>query len=1063
MKTPMGLESPAVTTRRIPRPAAAAVALILAVFFLVSGVLSSIGSVGATRTADAFEVDRWAACYFGDDSVPAFIYSAVNTDEAQFNLRSKSASTSGLSDVDGAMNSMLSMFGNDFKAVNERIIGTSLDPANPSEEIESADEDAEELFNTGARVNPFDRFGVAGLNFTSYNGEWRYVVINACSPTGEPTDPKAGVFYEERLEPQSTWDDIPNSDDVRTQQFDQGFWSQFGSAFLNVAANWTFVITKLIVVLTIAFVSFSFTDIVTLIGLDEILGGDGGIFVMLFDGLFTPLIIIPFVITGGFIFYQGIVKRRARESLNVLVRSLALFFAAILISVAPAFWVSAPNAIATVGQSIIVTALNSGLSGGSGLCETDVANAQIIDDKNKNGAGLLEQASKNMSSAINCQFWQTFLLTPWSQGQWGTGWENTYAQGAEPNVGTLSDWDQLDYDNEDMVSDAAVPLGNEEFVNNWAIFNISTNTNAHSPLEHPGELSKVTNGVANDWYRIVDALANYQEETVQETAFGSGGNDHSDGENQIEYMAPIAAEVADEWNTWVGNEASNRIWIALSSVLIAGVGLAGPLVFSFLSAVFSIGVSLLASLAPLFLLLGVWADRGWNIFLGWASMLLNTMIARIVLGAMVAISVALTMSIISMMDDIGWWQGILLLIVVSIVLIQSRQKIMNAVRFVRMSAIDFQQTASSVVRKTTGAAKGTGRGVISGVGGGVVARRHGGSFTRGVGKALGTEVKNQMYRNPHTSRAMGQFEEVRMARRPDHAKHFVGHYTCNACGGEIAATPERNGTSFYHGARDDNGNIYCYQCFNDGVRDDLREMTVEVPKGDIPEYEQNLNLTPEQEEVNKIVYERFDPKRSVYNSSNAARHLRERVQNSVDRNGETVSAEENLRQLKALMKYTNYDIDRHRDSGGNQYPQPPAEIADYMDADLVAAAWREQDYVWLRASYTAAWVNWFQDETGQIVHEKLDELLASVENMNTSSDPDDQDGTPNDGGTGGTPDGGSSGQPVDQQPQRAPQDDRNPQPTRQPQGDRQTPQPQGDRRANGESDPQRPEPKGKQE
>lgn len=965
------------------RPVTTSLALVMAVFFLFSSFLVNIFPSTQQQQgsqAQAFDLDQWVACWFGDDSIPVMMYELTHTDKLQFELRSKSAITSGISDVDGALNSIISIVsGHDFQEINEGILGTSLDPLNPNEDLEEAD--SEEIFNTGARVNPYDRFGVAGLNFTSYAGEWRYVIVDVCG-SGEPTDPKAGAFYEDRLEPQSTWDDIPNSADIRTQQFDKGFTNQFMSALWNVTANWVFAVTKFIVTMTIVLVNFSFTDIVSVMGLDDLLAGDGtdsdtGLFGMLFDGLFMPLVLIAFFATGVHIAVQAF-KRNVRKSFGGLVRSLVLFFVAFILAASPAFWISVPNAMVTTVQSIVITSLNSSLAGGSGICETDVANAKIVTNESADEASILEQASTNMSSSISCQFWQTFLLTPWAQGQWGTTWSNVWAQDADPDIQNMSDWDYLENGNAEMVGDAAVPVGNEEFINNWAIFNISTNTNAHSPLDHPGERSKITNGVSNDWYRIVDAVANYQEEDVPYIVEGTGPYG---GTNETEITQPRDVPVTDEWNSWTGNESASRIWTAASSVAIAGIGLAAPLLFSFLSAVYSIGVSLLTALAPLFLLLGVWADRGWEMTKGWFSLLVNTMIARVVLGALLAVSIALTMGAIRMMDTIGWWQGMLMVILISVILLQSRHRILNAVQVMRAGTADFSQTARSLVSRTTGLGKGVARAGFSGVAGGVVAKRHGGSGWRGATQALGTEFRNQLYRHPTTHRALGQYEEAKMADRAIEApRAMTGHYFCNACGAKISATPDRFGTPIFHGARDDNGNIYCAQCFNDGVRDDLREMTITVPNEHLDEKERVKEV--EKTEIEKIQEGRFEPEKSSFHKSKSARTMIDRIEQGVDGKGNKIGNKQNSDQLKNLLKHVEYDIMNHRKASQddqNVYPQPPEEIALYLDADLVAAAWRQQNYDWIRMSYIAAFAKWYRDTTQEVVYHKLEDLVLFVQ------------------------------------------------------------------------------------
>lgn len=976
------ITSSAGTTRRKSAFLQILIATFLAVFIGVSGSLAATAK--NSRTAEASDAIQWAMCYFGKDSIPGQIYQNTQTSDLQFMFRSKSTITAGVDDVDSGLNSILNIFGPGYKKVNESITGYSIEPFDPAKATGGSGA-AKENFNKGTKVNPFDRFGVAGLNFTAYSGEWKHVVIDACSTeNATPQDPKAGVFYEGRLEARSTWEDIGNSSDIRTKQFGKGFGAQFGISIADVFANGIFNITKTIVVATIALINFAFGDIAEVTGLNEIIAGgsEGGIFGLLFNGVFTPLIVIVFAITGGYIFWNGIIKRQYRSSLTTLLRSLALFIIAIIIAANPLSFITLPNKVAVTGQAIILTAMNSGLSGGNGLCSTDIGQfkTKLVNNPNAEAQDILTESSESIRSAVGCQFWQTFLLKPWAEGQFGTSWNKLYAKGKIPDWAPSDTSSALTNGNESMVGDAAVPMGGGSVINNWALFQISTGTNAHSPIGHPGERPKYTSGVANDWWRIVDTFANYQEEQAKINATGSGPYGTS---NSVEYTKVKNTPVLNNWDTWVGNTAYNRIWTASSSVIVAGIGLAAPLFFAFLSAMYSIGTSLMMAFAPIMLLLGCWAGKGWEIFKGWGELVVNTTLKRIATGALLAVAIGLEAAAIKLMDTVGWWQGILMLILVSIIIIKSRAKVIDALASIRFASTNFSGTAAKMNRATIGTVRQTSKFATSSVAAGINSKRYGGKISDGMLAGAKNELKNLSYRSPMLRGVMTASEAVRTS----HGEEIRGQQACSACGKILDYEEDQFGTEIMRGSRTLDGNILCQECTDDGVDPDAEEFSVVRPDSDkerkrVREEFEASGKERLDEQWNKIRGMRFHGKTAFGNTFN--RGLIDDLINGADRKGNALTDAKANEKLSALLGSVRFDIENHMSE--SVMPAIPAEIQESMNHELLKEAWSQKNYNWIRQAYTAAWAQWFIETTGRALTLTLDQLLASIEENNQTNE-----------------------------------------------------------------------------
>ena len=190
------------------RTIVATVMVVLSAFMIAFAGLSAAVNAHEKQQVQAGDWTQWLMCEVLPESAKE-LYQFSQSKDLQFHLRSKSAITGGIDDVDGGLNWMLSgSSGTDFKKVNEEILGFSLDPesdgqSQPNQQSGSQQDQKQagdqksgggKTPTGGKYVNPYDRFGVAGMKFSAYQGEWKYFVIDACKKDGEPNDPKAGLF-----------------------------------------------------------------------------------------------------------------------------------------------------------------------------------------------------------------------------------------------------------------------------------------------------------------------------------------------------------------------------------------------------------------------------------------------------------------------------------------------------------------------------------------------------------------------------------------------------------------------------------------------------------------------------------------------------------------------------------------------------------------------------------------------------------------------------------------------------------------------------------------------------
>ena len=284
----------------------------ISIFFLLVVIIQPVRKVAK---AD-FDPRKWIMCSLGEEG--KLLLKAAQTDYIPYLLLSKS--TTGRGDKsDNIYNSILSASG----------------------------------YNIGANTSAFEKFGFGGLKFISYTGEWKYYDVDVCDYGDRqmPVSTNYGIYYEGRLDPLSSYEEIYSTQDVRTIEYSRGRFNAFIKALSNNFTNTIVGIAKFILALMLSVLSLSFTDISSLLGMD--LETQTSLFTRFYKGIFLPLSTVMMIITACYIMYYGLVKRQSRESINMLAKSLLSFVIMIFFAYNTKL-IAFPNQLITSLQTIVV-------------------------------------------------------------------------------------------------------------------------------------------------------------------------------------------------------------------------------------------------------------------------------------------------------------------------------------------------------------------------------------------------------------------------------------------------------------------------------------------------------------------------------------------------------------------------------------------------------------------------------------------------------------------------------------------------------------------------------------
>lgn len=459
---------------------------------------------------------------------PALIYELSQTDDLPYMTLFKSQVGAEAGDVKSNLGNTLS--GKDYEKVNLDILNN----ANATEK----------------KYTPYDRFGFAGLKWSAYQGEWNWIKVYYCGADNhsddekDPEDKKINLYYDGRNRPLDTWEDRAASKDPRVQLKAVSPFFTYSNNLATNVANFLFWFTKLVVGFNNMLIEKSMSNVARDLGFTAT---SQGIMTNLLNTLYWQLVALALVVMAGSLIWTGIAKRRYREVFTELARAVMVMVLALAMIAAPALFVELPNAVGVLAQYSVMSLTSSTITAGrkTDMCSTE--NEKNVEIKKDSSIQLFQNGKINEDAltkwmddlgdktgrALSCQYWNLFALTPWSLGQFGTTPDNLYAKGkagdGQHDIGysfkTGAEGTQGDYPGL-----AAVPLGNKQAFFNWAVYQLSVQSNSHisSSVADPktGEIkdkpqnpydsvyqfagqSRLIDDTYGDWWRVVDAVSGW--------------------------------------------------------------------------------------------------------------------------------------------------------------------------------------------------------------------------------------------------------------------------------------------------------------------------------------------------------------------------------------------------------------------------------------------------------------------------------------------------------------------------------------------------------------------------
>lgn len=430
---------------------------------------------------------------------------------------------------------------------------------------------------TANKYTVYDLYGMGGLTWTNYMGEWNYIAVNACQDNSAK-DYKLNRFYENRVRPIDTWSSRFDSQDPRVQLTQGRVASAPVTTLSNTIANWIFTVTKTLVAFNNQLVTLSFTNIVARIGIDKVASS---IMHNLITTLFMELSTLAVILTAMWFAWQALARRDMRGAIQGLLRMFVAFILGIIMLTAPTMTINLPNNISMLFQAIIMSSLNDSASFASDdLCTTNgsTLNVQGIDTSQVFSNGTIntdkltqwfDTLGTNASRGLTCQYWKVFAFQPWVLGQYGTDYTHLYATNHAPEgssaLGNTSTW----------VGNAVVPVGNKQVIMNWAVYQISAQTQEHisSAVADPDsgnikdkpdplyttmaqltQRNRTIEQVNGDWWRVVDAVSGWDVNEV------TGSNS-----NKSNSTSQAVSSTLDKLTSWASSQADGTHGYSSSS------------------------------------------------------------------------------------------------------------------------------------------------------------------------------------------------------------------------------------------------------------------------------------------------------------------------------------------------------------------------------------------------------------------------------------------------------------------------------------------------------------------
>ena len=447
---------------------------------------------------------------------------------------------------------------------------------------------------------------------------------------------------------------------------------------------------------------------------------NGGIIGVLTSSIYMTLVSLVFIFVAITFIWKAAIHRQFREAFAGLGWALISYFVGFMLLLHPALLAQAPLA----ASSTVATCVIGAFSGQNCMNDTDT-NSDLAEGEESSAAickSSVADASPSehmemVAGGLTCKIWKSFILNMYSQGSFGTSFDN---------LDTMS----TDRPTNKILTDAG--LNPEDYC-------VHLYTDGSIDGQKNGTLKTVEKGTSN---RVCN-LAAYQ--MYLETKVQSGDDTlPENGKADVRWYKVVDAAAANNgfWDNWGGSFAStnSKNGIALMAIIVTVLGSLILVITSLYANVYYISSAVLTSFAPIFLLIGVVPGRGRRIMLGWLEKVVSNVMKYIASAAFLVVTIAIYGAILESMGSIG--MTLLFTILMTMALFMYRREIIDLIGRANLGGEQLSSRMTDRLGNTMhNGLRGT-RDVAAAMAGGALgAKLAGGTLRSGGADAVSRELK----------------------------------------------------------------------------------------------------------------------------------------------------------------------------------------------------------------------------------------------------------------------------------------------------------------------------------
>lgn len=344
-------------------------------------------------------------------------------------------------------------------------------------------------------------------------------------------------------------------------------------------------------------IKFSFSTVLSDIGADKAIVKMVESFR---NSVFFPLVALGVSFSALLVVFRTVSSGETRRALIEMVQIVLVFALGVLLLNNPAKTFETIEKGPAVFENAVASALLAPTNESNDWCAVP-------------NAGLFDSTSTQRS--LMCQNWLSFVVTPWSYGQWGTSIDKL-------NSGKMP----VSEDTAKLVGTGKVRLTSKKDINNWGLYQLDK-TNRGTLSESGDDGTTATNMRAGDLYRIVDLQ------------FGPDGG-------QGKYK-----RYSDHW----AGAHGDKVMVGLTSIFASGFGLIVIASYSLAKIVITIVSGLMLTILPLMLFIGLFHGKGQMKLREYLGSIAGYMIQRFLLTFGLMVMLVMVFSVSAATDNYMMW------------------------------------------------------------------------------------------------------------------------------------------------------------------------------------------------------------------------------------------------------------------------------------------------------------------------------------------------------------------------------------------------------------------------